>query len=414
MKPQNVDVVLLVDSSESMRPSFTSLREHLKELLLPLQKANFKVRFGLVAYAAAPGRGGPVYDHTFVGGSGPEMIRKLYGSSPNAADFFTNDPAVLAQVLGGLDAQGNEDTLLALDIAADFPFGPPDSTRRVIAVFTDEPLEAGVLEAQSMVKIPALIQKLMSRRIQLFMSAPFSPALEQLGSLDRAEIEAVSGGDGLKSVDFKKLLMQMGKSISVSSAQMGTEPIWAKALFGQDGWSDTRVVTEGNRRVVLSVGESVRLDVSKPIRNLRVKMVWCKGATFLDIYAIYRRRSNRSCHYVGWDQRENDDGIILSEDPSLVSEKKHFDMTIDALDKFEDILIAANIFAQGRTAKWANYDGQVIVETDAGERIISPLTAQEPGPWCVIARIDNRKSKQPQVINMNRVTREKPEFDAFL
>lgn len=129
MRPQNVDFVLLVDSSESMRPCFNQLRDHLKDLLYPLQQANFKVRCGLVAYAAAPGSDGPVYDHTFIGGSGPEMIQKLYSPQANANDFFTNDPAVVSRVLGGLEAQGNEDTLLALDIAADFPFGPPDSTR---------------------------------------------------------------------------------------------------------------------------------------------------------------------------------------------------------------------------------------------------------------------------------------------
>jgi hypothetical protein len=53
MKPQNVDLVLLVDASESMKPCFTQLREHLKDLLYPLQPANFKVRFGLVAFAKA-------------------------------------------------------------------------------------------------------------------------------------------------------------------------------------------------------------------------------------------------------------------------------------------------------------------------------------------------------------------------
>jgi len=49
MPAKNVDLVILVDSSESMRPCFSQLREHLKDLLVPLQQANFNVRFGLVA-----------------------------------------------------------------------------------------------------------------------------------------------------------------------------------------------------------------------------------------------------------------------------------------------------------------------------------------------------------------------------
>ena len=113
MKPQNVDFVLLVDSSESMRPCFGALREHLKELLYPLQQANFKVRFGLVAYAAAPGTSGPIYDHTFIGGSGPAMLQNLYSPQISSNDFFTSDPSVVTRVLGGLEAQGNEDTLMA-------------------------------------------------------------------------------------------------------------------------------------------------------------------------------------------------------------------------------------------------------------------------------------------------------------
>ena len=180
--------------------------------------------------------------------------------------------------MGGLEAQGNEDTLLALDMAADFPFGPPESTRRVIAVFTDEPLEAGVSELLPLAKIPELIQKLTSRRIQLFASAPFSGALEQLGSLDRAEIEAVEGGDGLKSVDFKKLLAQMGKSISVSSLQIGTEPAWKKAIFGQDQLDPSRFSSAHDKSAILRSGEiggivvqcntlGVLLDVSPSMRK---------------------------------------------------------------------------------------------------------------------------------------------------
>jgi hypothetical protein len=301
MKPQNVDLVLLVDSSESMRPCFASLREHLKDLLYPLQQANFRVRFGLVAYAAGRDRGVPVYDHTFIGGSGPEMIQKLYSPSVGAADFFTSDSAVVTRVLSGLEAQGNEDTLLALDIAADFPFGSPESTRRVIAVFTDEPLEAGVAAAEPMAKIPNLIQKLMSRRIQLFVSAPFSPAMEQLGSLDRAEIEAVDGGDGLKSVDFKKLLAQMGKSISVSSLQMGPEPAWQKAIFGQDKFEPSRFSSAQDKSVIVRSGEiggivvncsklGVLLDVSPSMTAYLPALRRQIGENFAD--AKYREEQN--------------------------------------------------------------------------------------------------------------------------
>jgi len=409
MKPQNVDLVLLVDSSESMRPCFNQLREHLKDLLYPLQQANFKVRCGLVAYAAAPGPGGPIYDHTFIGGSGPEMIQKLYSPQLNADDFFTNDPAVLARVLANLEAQGNEDTLLALDIAADFPFGPVDSTRRVITVFTDEPLEAGVLEAQPVAKIPELIQKLMSRRIQLFVSAPFSAALEQLGSLDRAEIEAVDGGDGLKAVDFKKLLAQMGKSISVSSLQMGAEPAWKKGIFGQDRWSAIRPITETNRRVVLSVGESARLNTSRPITKINVRLQWTASVD-LDIHAFYRTKSGQDAEIYFGDRQGP--GITLDTDAGIgdTGGQNEENITITSLDGFEEILFATKIFMKG--GSYADYDGRVAVQTNNGDDIIVPLTSRERADWCVIAKITNG-ANGPTVTNVNRVTDNEPTVDGF-
>ncbi len=236
MKPQNVDLVLLVDSSKSMQPCFDQLREHLRDLLQPLEQTSFRTRFGLLAYCATmQDDGRPYYWHTFIGGDDTDgMDLKLYTPQMNEDDYFSYDLTRVTKVLERLAPKGDEDALMALDTAADLPFGPPDKTRRVIAMFTDERIEDGVNGMKPLDKIPELIQKLMSRRIQLFVSAPFSPALEQLGSLDRAEIEAVDGGDGLRSVDFKKLLAQMGKSISVSSLQMGAEPLWKKAIFGQD------------------------------------------------------------------------------------------------------------------------------------------------------------------------------------
>ena len=409
MKSQNVDLVLLVDSSESMRPCFTQLREHLKDLLYPLQQANFKVRFGLVAYAAAPGRGGPVYDHTFIGGSGPEMIRKLYSSAINAADFFTSDSAVVMRVLGGLEAQGNEDTLLALDIAADLPFGPPESTRRVVAVFTDEPLEAGVSEAEPMGKIPELIQKLMSRRIQLFVSAPFSPAMEQLGSLDRAEIEPVDGGDGLKSVDFKKLLAQMGKSISVSSLQMGAEPIWKKALFGQNQWSGSRVITAANRKVTLAVGESAKLDTSSPLTRINVRLKWT-AAVDLDLHAFCRSKSGVAEHIYFGDRDEQ--GISLDTDAGIGDEggQNEENLTVTQIDRFEEILFATMIYTKG--GSYSDYNGLVSVETNNGDDVTVPLTSQERADWCVIAKISN-SANGISVTNVNRVTDEEPSVDSF-
>ena len=243
MKPQNVDLVLLVDASASMRPCFENLTLHLDKLLEPLEKENFKVRFGLVCYSATNDNGRIIYCHQFVKQEpqlqpgdleGDKFFLEIFKPKCNPSNYFTYSSKEISEALRKIDPKGDEDTLLSLDTAVDLPFGPTGSTKRVIALFTDEILENGVSGSASITKLPELIKKLMDRNIQLFISAPTSPALEELGSLDSAQIEVVSGGDGLKSVDFKKLLLQMGKSISVSSLQTDFEPVWQKALFGQD------------------------------------------------------------------------------------------------------------------------------------------------------------------------------------
>ena len=409
MKPQNVDLVLLVDSSESMRPCFNQLRAHMKDLLLPLQQANMRVRIGLVAYAAAPGPSGPVYDHTFIGGGGSEMIQKLYSPQANPNDFFTNDPAVAARVLDSLDAQGNEDTLLALDIGADLPFGPLSTTRRVIAVFTDEPLEAGVSEMEPMSKLPDLVQKLMSRKIMLFAACPDSPGSAELGATPKAEIVTVASGDGLKSLNFGKLLAQLGKSISISSLQVTAEPPWKKALFGQDRWNVNRSITEANRRVVLSVGESTRLNTSRPITKVNVRLQWTASVD-LDLHAFYRTKSGQDRH-VYWRNRE-EPNMKLDTDAGVgdVGGQNEENITITALDGSEEILFATKIFMKG--GSYADYDGRVAVQTNNGDDIIVPLTSQDRADWCVIAKITNGVNG-PAVTNVNRVTDNEPTVDEF-
>jgi uncharacterized protein involved in tellurium resistance len=409
MSARNVDLVLLVDASESMRPCFGALRNNLDDLLYPLRQANFKVRFGLVAYAAAVANGGPVYDHTFVGGSGLTMIRQLYSDQPGPEQFFTDDPDVVMRTLAGLHAQGNENTLLALDIAADFPFGPVQSTRRVIAVFTDEPLEEDVTGGKTLTILPELIEKLQSRRIQLYVAAPSSDGLNELGTLDGAQIQTVQGGDGLRSIDFRKLLAQMGKSISLSTMQIGDEPPWQRALFGQDNWQADRVVTDENRSTVLAVGESIRLAGRTPIKYLRVQLQW-SVAVDLDLHAFYLTVDGRSdqVYFASRGFR----GLQLDRDAGVgnVAGSNVENLTVESINDFHTILFATKIFSKG--GAFADYDGKVMIKTDRGDEVVVPLTSTERADWCVIAKlvID---ANGPCVTNLNAVTNKMPVASAF-
>ena len=410
MKAQNVDLVLVVDASDSMGPCFGQMRQHLTDLLAPLQQANFRVRFGLVAYAAGKDRSGAVYDHTFVGGSGPELLQRLYSPQVRPEDYFVSDPGVIGRVLGALKPQGNEDTLLALDIAADFPFGLTENTRRVIALFSDEKLEDGIGGEAPMAKISELIEKLQQRRIQLFVSAPLSPGLEQLAAVDRAEIEPVDGGDGLKSVNFKKLLAQMGKSISMSSLQMGREPAWKKAIFGQDRWSTNRSASDATRSVVLAVGESARLNTSEPLTRINVKLQWTASVD-LDLHAFLRTRRGEQEHI--YFVNKVGQSITLDTDAGVGDSggQNEENITISSLDGFDRILFATKIYKKGGC--YADYDGRVAVQTNNGDDIQVPLTARKRADWCVIAKIENDSVQGPSVVNVNQVTDDEPSAAAF-
>ena len=241
MAAPNVDLVLVVDTSDSMKNCFDQLRQHLGSLLTPMQGSVSKVRYALVGLKATKNSDGQiVYIVNCL--RGPWDF-KLYDRSPNDPDprneYFTESADDLKNSLALLEPSGDEDMLLALDIAADLPFGPVSNTKRVIALFSDERFENGVSGSESNAMIPALREKLMARHIQLFAAIPEGQAANDLAETDRSEIEFIDGGGGLKSVDFSRLLAQMGKSISGSSLQAVSEPNYTRALFGQDNWRES-------------------------------------------------------------------------------------------------------------------------------------------------------------------------------
>jgi len=240
MAAPNVDIVLVIDASRSMKPCFDQLRVHIQEVIRPMQGTFSKLRFGLLAYSARAKDGRVAYRHYFLCGSGQSALKKLYERGPNdpdpRGDFFTDNPDTFKSVLGSVKPAGNEETLVALDTALDFPFGPIHNTKRVVALFSDETIENGVEEGANNAKINAIINKIQARRILLYGALPQSRGADTLFEVDGSEFTPVDGGDGLAGVDFGQLLGQMGKSISVSSLQAVREPDFPRAIFGQDTW----------------------------------------------------------------------------------------------------------------------------------------------------------------------------------
>lgn len=246
MPATNVDLVIVLDTSASMSPCFDGLRNHLSDLAKPMEGLVAKVRYGLVTTSVA--RSEKSFAYHMEGLGGVNILDALYAKHPNDPPrLFSENARDLADALAQLRPQGDEDLLVALDCALDFPFAPLAETRRVIALFSDEPLEENSLFKKHREKIPDLIQKIQARRVQLFMAMPLSPSSEELAEADRSELEQVDGGDGLAGVDFKVLLQQMGKSISSASLQATREPTFTPALFGQDQWGKGSGSFEGMR-----------------------------------------------------------------------------------------------------------------------------------------------------------------------
>jgi hypothetical protein len=233
MPPKFVEVVFVLDSSESMRPCIQGLIQNLDQMLRPLQGFQFNVRVGLLALSVGKAPSGDrVFNMVTLAGDGVDAIHAIY---QGGGRLFSETPDDFSARLRSLELGGDEDHLLALDCACDFPFSPTSKTRRVIALFSDEKIEDGLLDSSSLRMLDKIVDKLSARRILLFAALPESPALMELGSAEGCQIEPVRGSDGLASVDFRKLLSQMAKTISVSSLQ-GDEGNHQPALFGQDRW----------------------------------------------------------------------------------------------------------------------------------------------------------------------------------
>ncbi len=425
MSIQLADIVFVVDASASMGPCFDKLRRNLETLMTTMRQARFRPRLGLLTHAAGSSASGPVYDHQFIGGEGHEMLAKLYQrGSQNAHpdDFFTEDPKRFIKALSTVKPQGNEDMLLALDIALDFPFGPPAKNRRAVALFTDEPAEEGIDEGKSLEKINALIEKIQTRRIQLFLVTPESGGYEVLSEADKCEWEEVDGGDGLSGFDFKQLLSDMGKSISVATLQSTREKDWQRALFGQDRWSTERSADDATRHVVLSTGESTTLNTSSgPITNIAVKLKWTK-AVDLDLHAFYLTKDGNE-HHVSYSNLDAGHGIRLDQDSGVgnTAGANEENLTVQSLNNIDRILFATNIFkllklffgGKKSNDRFANYDGRIQFTTNHGQVIEVPLQAQQQGNWCVLSLLDNSKQNMPSVTSINKVVDVDPDVREY-
>ena len=301
MGTNKVDIVFVVDASDSMSPCFQKLRDNLRSFIQPLNQASFEIRYGLVAYNAGADGGNAIYEHTFIGGNNPSLVKELYSPQSNIDNYFTSDANKFLQALDSVRTQGDENSPLALDIAADFPFDDIAESRRVIAFFSNEKLEDGILEKEPLSKFQQVLQKIAKRKISLYGYLPASNSAAMMMRLPKSIIKAVGeGADCWDNVDFGQMLEQMGKSISVSTLQMVSEPAYTKAVYGQNTWESNIFVGAGDsrREKILATGESAKLNMSKPLEWIHVKLFW-KQEVDLDLHALWSYGNSEFHVYFG-------------------------------------------------------------------------------------------------------------------
>lgn len=243
MPAPNVDMVFVIDASESMRPCFEGLRKNIKSLINPMQGYISRMRFGVVTHSIVTYlEGGYGYQMAIFAApnNSTNCLGSHYFQAMSNDALFSDNINELIQFLDKISPNGDEDSLLALDCALDFPFGPVSNTKRIVALFSDEPFETGVFKNHYPSKIPDLIDKIHARHIQLYVAMPDGPTVQLLSEANGSEVELIQGSDGLASVDFHMLLGQMGKSISASMIQATGKGQYTRDLFGQNRFVESQ------------------------------------------------------------------------------------------------------------------------------------------------------------------------------
>ena len=227
------DIVFCIDASGSMRPCIEGVRNNIEKLLEGLENdgnINWDVRYDFLAFHQND-KGAQWFQS--INGDPIDFIYK----EKNSSAFFTKDINKFRDALkNNIEVEGEEMQLVALDIAMDFPWRNSGDCHRVVVLMTDEAVETGVFVEEQKANIDKLIEKAQDKRIKLFIIAPESEAFYKLSELDRCEYTDIeSDMDGLRTVDFSKLLQTIGKSVSVSQTYDGgsTNPM---PLFDQPKW----------------------------------------------------------------------------------------------------------------------------------------------------------------------------------
>ena len=430
---KRADVLFVVDASDSMRPCFDQLRDNIKKFVEPFKEEGFdSLRLGLLAYNAGPKNGKWVYRHTFINGDAPENMQILYSDDDDAQEkLFTKsedgsvDVEAFCDRLDKIQCCADENTPLALDCAADFPFEPMAVSRRIIILFTDERLEDGVLKNEVLgdncSNIDKIMKKIKKRHIKLYYFGPVCDGvvlMDECGAIVNTDVKAYQDRDENEDVwgviDFEKILQKMGEDISKSALQIVDEGDFSKAVYGQDKWDLETWGKSGSGVIdITDVKEGAELDVSEPLEWVNAKLRW-KFEIDLDLHAFYKMTTGEQYHVFFGNMDEpqvsldNDAGVGNKLDSSEGNEEN---ILCSPFGGIERILLATNIYPE--TGCFSDYNGQVEVTTSnpKQETICVRMKSDERLDWYVIAMIDNSDPDKPKVFSVNRAVEDEPDLD---
>lgn len=239
------DIVFCMDASGSMDSAFEGVRNNVEKLVETLNTSGMQkswdVRFDFLAYSNTGS--GHAMRLMNIEKKGEALLESLYRGekatelqASSSSTFFTRDLKKFNQELNNVKCEGDESTLLALDIAADFPFRDASSCHRVVVLLTDEPVADGPLANETTKRLMDLAKKYQDKKIMLFMVTPDCPIFDTLSQIDRCEWTVDESG-GLKKLDFSKLMESIGKSVSISQSNGSAASNTPLPLFCESKWS---------------------------------------------------------------------------------------------------------------------------------------------------------------------------------
>lgn len=174
--------------------------------------------------------------------SSANLIQGIYGEQDDAmSEFFTKDIDHFRAALETVAKEPlllEEEQLLALDIALDYPWRTAEKCHRVVVLLTDESVETGIFVDQQLKKLPELMAKVGDKFVKLFIVAPESNAFYKLSNCEYSEYEIIPEYEMKEQLDFGKLLYAIGSSLSSHNQQYLSDPASnaPKPLFGQEHW----------------------------------------------------------------------------------------------------------------------------------------------------------------------------------